>query len=179
MTHDPVSVNQERVSLCHSGTRFCDSERLLYVFVAQEPAPGTQERVSCDSGARFCHSRAGLSDSKSLSVPQERVSLTQELVPVTQERASVTQGFVLAFQARFSSNSRAQRRLNSKVEQAATRADSIHLARRGPSFLQLMIWAIWFTIHARADCIPPVPVDPIHSPRRASPAACPGGCCPG
>ena len=77
-------------------------------FVAQEPAPGTQERVSCDSGARFCDSRAGLSDSKSLAVSQERVSLTQELVSVTQERASVTQGFVLAFQARFSSNSRAR-----------------------------------------------------------------------
>ena len=31
--------------------------------------------------------------------------------------------------------------------QTATRADSIHLARRGPSFLQLMIWATLFTIH--------------------------------
>ena len=131
VTHDPVSGNQERVSVtlepvsvipsafvCGSGTRPWDSgARFL--------------RLRCPF--RSCDSRAGLSDSKSLSVSQERVSLTQELVSVTQERASVTQGFVLAFQARFSSNSRAQGRLNSKVEQAATRADSIHLARRGPS----------------------------------------------
>ena len=128
VTHDPVSGNQERVSVTLEPVSV-----ILSAFVAQEPAPGTQERVSCDSGAHFCDSRAGLSDSKSLSVSQERVSLTQELVSVTQERASVTQGFVLAFQARFSSNSRAQGRLNSKVGQAATRADSIHLARRGPS----------------------------------------------
>ena len=103
VTHDPVSGNQERVSVTLEPVSVIPS-----AFVAQEPAPGTQERVSCDSGARFCDSRAGLSDSKSLSVSQERVSLTQELVSVTQERASVTQGFVLAFQARFSSNSRAR-----------------------------------------------------------------------
>ena len=121
VTHDPVSGNQERVSVTLEPVSV-----MLSAFVAQE-------RVSCDSGARFCDSRAGLSDSKSLAVSQERVSLTQELVSVTQERASVTQGFVLAFQARFSSNSRARGRLDSKVGQAATRADSIHLARRGPS----------------------------------------------
>ena len=85
MTHDPVSGNQERVSITLEPVSVIPS-----AFVAQEPAPGTQERVSCDSGARFCDSRAGLSDSKSLAVSQERVSLTQELVSVTQERASVT-----------------------------------------------------------------------------------------
>ena len=53
MTHDPVSVNQERVSLCHSGTRFCDPERLcMYLWLRNPPLglrsafPATQVPVS-------------------------------------------------------------------------------------------------------------------------------------
>ena len=64
VTHDPVSVNQERVSVTLEPVSVIPS---AFVFVAQEPAPGTQERVPCDSGARFCDSRAGLSASKSIS----------------------------------------------------------------------------------------------------------------